>query len=174
MSLTAADNPEHRSARARTVFVAALAEWVNVHDYHEPFPNGPPGVHQTCATEENGRVNCNKLYPRKTLFPGKEEISEDPRRRNLFRLWLARNCNFLNNFVPIIMLAMLSNCDFQATLTKDSVIEYMTKYMTKSGQGSLVKVMEQSFSLCMEKAREKNQGSGSAMLRWFNVQSSPK
>ena len=69
------------------------------------------------------------------------------------------------------MLAMLSNCDFQATLTKDAVIEYMTKYMTKSGQGSLVKVMEQSFSLCLEKARENNQGSGSAMLRWFNVQS---
>ena len=66
---------------------------------------------------------------------------------------------------------MLSNCDFQATLTKDAVIEYMTKYMTKSGQGSLVKVMEQSFSLCLEKAREKNQGSGSAMLKWFNVQS---
>ena len=171
MSLTAADNSEHRSARARTVFVAALAEWVNMHDYHEPFPNGPPGVHQTCATEENGRVNCNKLYPRKTLLPGKEEISEDPRRRNLFRLWLARNCNFLNNFVPIIMLAMLSNCDFQATTTKGAVIEYMTKCMTKSGQGSLVKVMEQRFSLCMEKAREKNQGSGSAMLRWFNVQS---
>ena len=69
------------------------------------------------------------------------------------------------------MLAMLSNCDFQATLTKDAVVEYMTKYMTKSGQGSLVKVMEQSFSLCVEKARDQNKGSGSAMLRWFNVQS---
>ena len=51
------------------------------------------------------------------------------------------------------------------------MIEYMTNHMTKSGQGSLVKVMEQSFSLCLEKAREKNQGSGSAMLKWFNVQS---
>ena len=66
---------------------------------------------------------------------------------------------------------MLSNCDFQATLTKDAVIEYMTKYMTKSGQGSLVKVMENSFSLCLEKARDKQQGPGAAMLKWFNVQS---
>ena len=41
--------------------------------------------------------------------------------------------------------------DFQATLTKDAVIEYMTKYMTKSGQGSLIKVMEHSFSLGIEK-----------------------
>ena len=47
---------------------------------------------------------------------------------------MARNCNFLNNFVPLIMLAMLSNMDFQATLSKDAVIECMTKYMTKSGQ----------------------------------------
>ena len=69
------------------------------------------------------------------------------------------------------MLAMLSNMDFQATLTKDAVIEYMTKYMTKSGQGSLIKVMEHSFSLCVEKARLCQQGTGSAVLRWFNLQS---
>ena len=61
--------------------------------------------------------------------------------------------------------------DFQATLTKDAVLEYMTKYMTKSGQGSLVKVMEHSFSLYIEKAREQMQGAGSAILRWFNLQS---
>jgi hypothetical protein len=66
---------------------------------------------------------------------------------------------------------MLSNMDFQATLTKEAVIEYMTKYMTKSGQASLFKVMENSFSLCIEKARENMQGSGSAVLRWFNLQS---
>ena len=77
----------------------------------------------------------------------------------------------LINFVPLLLMAMLSNMDFQATLTKDAVIEYMTKYMTKSGQGSLVKVMEHSFSLCIEKAREQMKGSGSAMLRWFNLQS---
>ena len=66
---------------------------------------------------------------------------------------------------------MLSNMDFQATLTKDAVIEYMTKYMTKAGQGSLVHVMEHSFTACLEKARECQQGSGSAILRWFNLQS---
>ncbi len=83
---------------------------------------------------------------------GKEMIQEDPNRKDPFRLWLARNCNFLNNFVPIVLLALLGNMDFQATLTKDAVIEYMTKYMTKSGQASLIKVMEHSFSLCIEKA----------------------
>ena len=92
-----------------------------------------------------------------------EEVDEDPRRRDLYRLWMARNCNFLNNFVPLIMLAMMSNMDFQATLSKDAVIEYMTKYMTKSGHGSLIKVMEHSFALCIEKARENHQGTGSAI-----------
>ena len=130
--------------------MAVLSEWVNMHDFHEPFANGPPSAGQSCAVEEGGRLDCNKLFPRKTSRPGEEELSEDPRRRKLFRLWLARNCKFLNNFVPIVMLAMLSNMDFQATLTKTAVIKYMTKYMTKSGQGSLVKFMENRFSLCME------------------------
>ena len=46
-----------------------------------------------------------------------------------------------------------------------------TKCMTKSGQGSLVKVMEHSFSLCIEKAREQTQGAGSTIVKWFNLQS---
>ena len=57
------------------------------------------------------------------------------------------------------------------TLTKDAVIKYITKCMTKSGQGSLVKVMEHSFSLCIEKAREQMQGTGSAIAKRFNLQS---
>ena len=91
-----------------------------------------------------------------------DEISTD---------WLARNCRFMNNAVPLLLLAMQSNMDFQATLSKDAVIEYLTKYMTKSGQGSLIKVMEHSFSLRIEKAREQMQGAGAAMLKWFNIQS---
>ena len=54
---------------------------------------------------------------------------------------MARNCHFLNNFVPLVIMALLSNMDFQATLSKDAVIEYMPTYMTKSGQGALIKVM---------------------------------
>ena len=34
------------------------------------------------------RLSCNKLFPRKCIDPGEEEIAEDPRRRDLFRLWL--------------------------------------------------------------------------------------
>jgi hypothetical protein len=171
-----ASDPVQKRAIARTAFVACLAEWVNMHDLHKPFPLGPPSRDQPCCAVENEHAtdekrSCNKLFPRKCIAPGTEEIAEDPRRRDLFRLWLARNCHFMNNYVPIVLMSMLSNMDFQATLTKDAVIEYMTKYMTKAGQGSLVHVMEHSFTACLEKARESQQGSGSAILRWFNLQS---
>ena len=131
-----------------------------MHDLHRPFACGPPSKDQPCASVENEhstkeKVSCNKLFPRKIIEPGTEEVAEDPRRRELYRLWLTRNCHFLNNYVPIILLAMDSNMDFQATLTCDAVIEYMTKYMTKAGHGSLIRVMEHSFSLCIEKTIER-------------------
>ena len=68
---------EGRRALARKTFVAALAEWVNMHDLHAPFHMGPPGKDQACATVENEhsaqeRCSCNKLYPRKCIAPGQE------------------------------------------------------------------------------------------------------
>ena len=159
-----------RRASARLHFVAALAEWVNMHDLHKPYALGPPGKEARCAAVDDEhsskeRVSCNKLFPRKLVEPGAEEVAEDPRRHDMYRLWMARNCPFLNNVVPLLALALLFNMEFQATLTKDAVIDYLTKYMTKSGQGSLIQVMEHSFSLCIEKARDNNQGAGSAALR---------
>ena len=161
---------EAKRARARVHFIAALVEWVNMHDLHHPYAMGPPGKDQSCARVDQEhssmeRVHCNKLFPRKLVEAGMEEVAEDPRRHDLYRLWMARNCNFRNNCVPLVLLALLSNVDFHAALSKDAVFEYMTKYMTKSGQGSLIKVMEHSFALCIEKARENSQGPGSTMLR---------
>ena len=51
----------------------------------------------------------------------------------------------VNNYVSAVMPATMLNMDVQATLSKDVVVEYVTKYLTKLGQGSLVKVMERSF-----------------------------
>ena len=62
---------------------------------------------------------------------------------DFYRLWVARNWHFFNNFVPLTLLALLSTMDCQATST-DAVIERMTNYMTKSGQGALSQVMEHS------------------------------
>ena len=68
-----------------------------------------------------------------------------------------------------MMLATNSNMDFQATTTKFGVIEYMTKYMTKSGQGNLLTVMEHSFTKCVERAIEEQKGFKSAAAKFFNL-----
>ena len=167
--------PEHRAARAsvaRRAFIATLAEWVQMHDNHLPFPMGPPDKSQACAKVENEfsimeRCFCGKLFPRNLIEPGLEEVSEDPRRRELYRLWVARNCHFINNYIPVVLLATLSNMDFQPTTTKFGVVEYMTKYMTKSGQGPLLAVMENSFAMCVRKATEDDKGAGAAIQRFF-------
>ena len=33
-------------------------------------------------------VTCNKLFPRKVIEAGREEVAEDPRRPELYRLWI--------------------------------------------------------------------------------------
>ena len=33
--------------------------------------------------------------------------ADDARRRDLYRLWLARNCHFCNNYIPVVMMALL-------------------------------------------------------------------
>ncbi len=63
---------------------------------------------------------------------------------------------------------MLPSMDFQATLTKDAVIEYTAKYMTKLAQASLI--TEHSFR-CLENAREQLQGPGSLIPKLFNLRS---
>ena len=163
-------------AHDRDLFVTKLVDWSQMHDYHAPFPHGPPHKDQPCAKVENEhsameRAVCGKLFPRKLIQPGCEEVSEDPRRRELYRVWLARNCHFVNNYMPVALLACHCNMDIQATLTKTGVVEYMTKYMTKSGMGSLIGLMERSFAICIDKAREEGKEAGSAMLRWFNLTS---
>lgn len=163
-------------AYLRERFLTALVDWLQMHDYHAPFPQGPPRKDQPCAKIENEHTQtehtfCGKLFPRKLIAPGCEEVSEDPRRRELYRVWLARNCSFVNNYMPAMLLAGLSNMDMQATLTKTGVIEYMTKYMTKTGMGTLIGLMERSFTACLDKARDDGKGAGAAMLRWFNLTS---
>ena len=51
-----------------------------------------------------------------------DRIAQDPHRKDLYRLWLSRNCAYLNNMIPILLLALLSNVDCQAVLHKKAVI----------------------------------------------------
>ena len=160
--------------RCRLLVVGILAEWLQMHDLHEPFPMGPPSKTQPCCQVEHEmtsqeRRECNKLFPRVLIGAGCGKISEDPRRRELYRLWLSRNCHFVNNYIPLLLLATQSNVDIQAVTTKHGVIEYMTKYMTKSGQGPLLTVMMDSFAKCLEKAADEGKGVRSAAAKFFNI-----
>ena len=78
-----ASDPSQRRAAARNAFVACLAEWVNMHDLHRPFAVGPPSKDQPCCAVDQEhsaaeKLSCNKLFPRKCIDPGEEEIAEDP------------------------------------------------------------------------------------------------
>ncbi len=161
-------------AACRLQYVSLLAEWTQMHDNHEPFPHGTPAASQACAKIENAnteqrRIYCGKLFPRNTIPPGGGDITVDPHRKDLYRLWLARNCNFINNFVPLLMLLVQNNMDCQACTSKAGVIEYMTKYMTTAGSGSMLQVMETSFAKCMEKAINEEKGAKSAISKFLNT-----
>ena len=161
-------------AAVRLAYVGLLAEWCQMHDWHEPYAAGPPGKHQSCAKVDDEysskeRVQCGKLFPRSLVRPGGGVVSEDPRRRALYRLWLPRNCSYLNNFVPALLVLCGSNMDFQAVTTKFGVVEYMTKYLSKSGQGSLVHVMEEAFWRCVNKDDGEVRSVGAAISRFFNL-----
>ena len=56
-----------RCARARRIFVATLAEWTQMHDFHAPFAQGPPNKGQSCAKVDNEhstseRVACDNFF----------------------------------------------------------------------------------------------------------------
>ena len=65
-------------------------------------------VEPSSASSEAKRANA----PRKVIEAGMEEVAEDPRRRGLYRLWMARK--------------IAVEYGFQATSSKDAVLEYMT------------------------------------------------
>ena len=120
------DSPQERKrgkVRCRLIVMGALAEWLQMHDLHEPFAMGPPSKNQACAKVDDPmtsqeRCECGKLYPRCLLAAVCGKIAEDPRRRELYRIWLARNCHFINNFAPLLLFATDSNMDIQAVTTK--------------------------------------------------------
>ncbi len=167
----------------RLNLVAELAEWVNMHDWHEPHAHGLPGGRQSCAKCVRGTKGtdkelyyCNKNFPRSRVEPGTARLEEDPRRSSVFRLWLARNCKFMNNYHPALILALLANMDIQAITTKWGVAEYITKYITKftgAATGTPMQMAERAFDDALEKAQTAGKGALSAVAKFYNSQVAP-
>ena len=87
LSKPSSASSDARQASARLHFVANLVEWVNMHDLHKPYALGPPGEERCAAVDDEHsseeRVSCNKLFTRKLVEPGAEEVAEDPRRHDM-------------------------------------------------------------------------------------------
>ena len=68
----------------------------------------------------------------------------------------------MNNFSPVLLLALLANMDIQAVTGKHGVMEYITKYATKfsgsGAKGSPMKVAEQMFDDALTKAKDSGKG----------------
>ena len=84
--------PEERmrgKVQCRLLLVGMLAEWLQMHDLHEPFAMGPPSKSQACCKVENDmtsqeRCECGKLFPRCLLDAGCGRRSKnDPYIKNL-------------------------------------------------------------------------------------------
>ena len=124
----------------RQSFVIDLLEKVQQHNIHKPNPFGPPSSNQKCSKQkpDNKKVNkledknyCTKGFPKKLCRFQEEYIKAEPYRDHLFKLYLERNDQTLNNYNAAIILGLLANMDLQPILTYEGLIGYCTKYLTK-------------------------------------------
>ena len=66
----------------------------------------------------------------------KAAVVDDPHRKGLRNLFLARNDPLLNSFEEHLLLCNMGNIDWRALLNLWAVLEYLTKYTAKAGKGS--------------------------------------
>ena len=142
---------------------------------------GPPLKAQSCARMVSGTEGadkevtyCGKIFPRPLRMPGERAVVEDPHRPNLYRVWLSRNCHYMNNYHPFLQTALLANLDIQGVTGRFAVVQYVTKYMTKTGKGTLLGQAEETFDEALAKAAEEGKGVMSAVAEFFNKQVAPR
>ena len=99
------------------------------------------GTH-SCARKNGstGAVFCRYLFPRDIWTPDapdqRGKVLSDPHRPDLRNLFLQRNDSLLNNYETHVLLANLGNVDWRALINLWSVLDYLTKYTAKAGEGS--------------------------------------
>ena len=64
----------------------------------------------------------------------------------------------------------MANVDILCVTNRFAVIQYITKYMTKAGSGSLLAQADKAFDEAFAKACEEGKGIISAVTRFFNKQ----
>ena len=79
-----------------------------------------------CLCTRNGRQECRFGYP-KPLQPHTDIVMEEEP-----TILTARNDGMVNSFNPVQLPAWRANVDMQYIVSRRRVIEYCTKYVTKS------------------------------------------
>ena len=79
-----------------------------------------------CLRTRNGRQECRFGYPKPLQSQSALVIEEEP------VLLTARNDGMINSFNPVQLSAWRANVDMQYIVSRHRVIEYCTKYVTKS------------------------------------------
>lgn len=79
-------------------------------------------MHQTC----NGQQQCSFGYL-KPIQPYTTILTEDQP-----ALFTSRNDGMVNNYNPIQLSGWRTNIDMQYTVSRQKVLDYSTKYVTKS------------------------------------------
>ena len=131
----------HEAKEKLQNFIFRLLEKVQQHNLHKPNPFGPPLPNQKCSKQYpknqkispgNSRYYCAKGYPKSLCEFNDEYILQEPFKTHLYKLFLGRNDSTINNYNPLISLALLANMDLQPVLTFDGLLTYCTKYITKN------------------------------------------
>ena len=124
----------------RLKHVTALIKITQQHNTHKPNPLGPPQEKQKCAKKKpkkkakldtDSTYYCSKGYPKALRELGNEEVNQDTFRQKLFKIFLERNDQTLNNFNAAILLCLGANMDIQPVCTFDGLLLYLCKYLTK-------------------------------------------
>ena len=149
--------------------LAELVEFSNMRDWHVPYAKGHPAPHQSCAKfarcadgTDREITYYGEMFPRGPVIAGRDVLREDPTRPDLFRIWLRRNCAYVNNFNPLITLSLLANMDIQGCTSKYGVTSYVTKYIMRHGakSGSPQFAAERELDICLARAKEDGKGVG--------------
>ena len=130
-----------------------------------------PAKHESCAKMEPGTEKnpdgpvyyCGKHFEKPRIPVGEAAILEDPRRKGLWRLSMARNCAHINSHLVGAAIALGANTDAQPVLTAAGVADYVTKYITKYGTGQ--SVMARVSSLLDDVIGKLSEGKGTTECR---------
>ena len=101
-----------------------------------------------CLRTRNGRQECRFGYP-KPLQPHTDIVMEEEP-----AILTARNDGMVNSYNPVQLSAWRANVDMQYIVSRRRVIEYCTKYVTKSGPRS--QSLKEVFTTIVRSLKEGN------------------